>query len=129
MLTDPLADAFSNLKNQENAGNLSCTIRPASKVIGSVLSILREKGYIGDFEFVEDGKGGMFKVTLTGRLNDCGVIRPRYAVKKLSFEKFEKRFLPATGFGVLIVSTPQGIMGHEEAKKLGIGGRLLGYVY
>ncbi|RMF90554.1 MAG: 30S ribosomal protein S8, partial [Methanobacteriota archaeon] len=58
MLTDPLADAFSNLKNQENAGNLSCTIRPASKVIGSVLSILREKGYIGDFEFVEDGKGG-----------------------------------------------------------------------
>jgi small subunit ribosomal protein S8 len=129
MLTDPLADALSNLKNQENTGNLTCTIKPASKVIGSVLRIFKENGYIGDFEFIEDGKGGKFKVALVGMLNDCGVIRPRYAVKKLSFEKFEKRYLPATGFGVIVVSTPQGIMAHEEAKKLGIGGRLLGYVY
>ncbi|MFQ5800370.1 MAG: 30S ribosomal protein S8 [Candidatus Hydrothermarchaeales archaeon] len=129
MLTDPLADALSNLKNQENAGNLNCTIRPASKVIGSVLRIFKERGYVKDFEFIQEGKGDEFKVTLAGKLNDCGVIRPRYPVKKLSFERCEKRYLPATGFGVLVVSTPQGIMSHEAAKNLGIGGRLLCYVY
>jgi small subunit ribosomal protein S8 len=129
MLTDPLADALSNMKNQENAGNLSCVVRPASKVIGSVLKIFKDYGYLDDFEFVQDGKGGNFKVNLAGKLNDCGVIRPRYSTKKLSFEKYEKRFLPATSFGVLVVSTSQGIMSHEDAKKAGIGGRLLCYVY
>jgi small subunit ribosomal protein S8 len=129
MLTDPIADALSNMKNQENAGNLNCVIRPASKLLGSVLKIFKDYGYLKDFEFVQDGKGGRFKVTLSGNLNDCGVIRPRYATKKLSFEKYEKRFLPATGFGLLVVSTSQGIMSHEEAKEKEIGGRLLCYVY
>ena len=129
MLTDPLADALSNLKNHENSGILQCTIRPASKVIGSVLNLFKNQGYLEEFEFVQDGKGGRFEVKLTGKLNDCGVIRPRYAVKRLSFEKFEKRFLPAVGFGMLVVSTSQGIMPHEDAKKAGIGGRLLCYIY
>jgi small subunit ribosomal protein S8 len=129
MLIDPLADALSNMKNQENAGNLNCVVRPASKVIGNVLKIFKEHGYLKDFEFIQDGKGGRFKVRLAGKVNDCGVIRPRYVTKKLSFEKYEKRFLPATGFGVLIVSTSRGIMSHNEAKEKGIGGRLLCYVY
>ncbi len=129
MQMDPLADALSNMKNQEAAGNLNCTIRPASKVIASTLRLFKEHGYLSDFEHINDGKGGKFKVSLAGRLNDCGVIRPRYAVDKLSFEKFEKRFLPSTGIGVLIVSTSRGIMSHEDAKKNGIGGRLLCYVY
>jgi small subunit ribosomal protein S8 len=129
MLTDPIADALSNMKNQENAGNLNCVIRPASKLLGSILKIFKDYGYLNDFEFVQDGKGGRFIVTLSGNLNDCGVIRPRYATKKLSFEKYEKRFLPATGFGVLVVSTSQGIMSHEDAKEKEIGGRLLCYVY
>ncbi len=129
MLTDPLADALSNLKNQENAGNLSCTVKPASKMIGSVLKIFKERGYIEGFEFIENGKGGNYNVTLAGRLNDCGVIRPRRSVKTLSFEKYEKRYLPATGFGLLVVSTSGGIMAHDEAKQKGIGGVLLCYVY
>jgi small subunit ribosomal protein S8 len=129
MLTDPLADALSNMKNQENAGNLRCSIRPASKLIANVLKIFKDNGYIKEFEFIQDGKGGKFEVLLAGELNDCGVIRPRYAVKKLSYEKYEKRFLPATGFGVLVVSTSQGIMAHEEAKKNAIGGRLLCYAF
>ncbi len=129
MLTDPLADALSNIKNQENAGNLNCKIRPASKMIGGVLRILKERGYVKDFEFVADGKGGHFKVALAGKMNDCGVIKPRHAVNKLSYEKFEKRYLPATDFGVLLVSTSKGLMTHTEAKKQGVGGRLLCYAY
>ena len=129
MLIDPLADAMSNLKNQENAGNLNCAIRPASKIIASVLKIFKERGYIGDFEFIQDGKGGKFNVKLSGKLNDCGAIKPRHAVKSLNFDKYEKRYLPATGFGLLVLSTSQGIMSHEDAKKSGLGGRLLCYVY
>jgi small subunit ribosomal protein S8 len=129
MLTDPIADALSNMKNHENSGSLKCTIRPASKVIGSILKIFKEYGYLNDFEFIQDGKGGKFEVSLSGKLNDTGVIRPRYSTKKLSFEKYEKRFLPATGFGVLVISTSQGIMSHDKAKEKGIGGRLLCYVF
>ena len=66
---------------------------------------------------------------LKGNINKCGVIKPRHAVKKDEFEKFEKRYLPAKNFGILIVTTPKGIMTHYEAKELGIGGRLLAYMY
>jgi small subunit ribosomal protein S8 len=129
MLTDPLADALSNIKNNERSGSLVCLIKPASTLIARVLKVFRENGYIGDFEFINDGRSGKFKVKLLGNINECGVIKPRFAVSKIGFEKFEKRFLPASGFGILIVSTPLGIMSHREAKEKGTGGRLLAYVY
>ncbi len=129
MQIDPLADALSNLKNNEHAGNLSCIIKPSSKLIGNVLKVMQEYGYIGEFEYIDDGKAGIFRVQLNGKINDCGVIRPRYPVGALEFEKFEKRFLPARDFGILVVSTTQGIMSHEKAKELNIGGRLVAYVY
>ena len=129
MLIDPFADALSNIKNNERAGNLECIIKPASKLIGRVLKVMQEEGYIGEFEFIDDGKSGKFRVKLLGRINDCGVIRPRFAVKKEEFEKFEKRFLPAQDFGILILTTNQGVMTHKEAKERKIGGRLLAYVY
>jgi len=94
-----------------------------------VLRVMQEHGYVKEYEFVDDGRAGLFKVKLTGKINDCGVIRPRYAVGKDNIEKYEKRFLPASGFGVIIISTSQGVMSHYEAKERGIGGRLLAYVY
>lgn len=129
MQMDPLADALSNIKNNERVGNLTCVIKPASKLIGNVLKVMQEYGYVGEFEFIDDGRAGLFRVQLRGKINDCGVIRPRYPVKKLEYEKFEKRYLPAKGFGILIVSTNQGVMSHQKAMSLGIGGRLLAYVY
>ncbi|MGB8217574.1 MAG: 30S ribosomal protein S8 [Candidatus Methanoperedens sp.] len=129
MLLDPLADALSTIKNAESIGKPECTIRPASKVIGSVLKVMKDKGYIGDFEFIEDGKSGVFKVQLKGKINKCGVIRPRHAVKNTEFESWEKRFLPAKGFGSIILTTPNGVMTHSEARENGLGGQLLAYVY
>jgi len=129
MLVDPLADALSNLKNSERTGNLECVIKPASKVIGKVLKVMQDHGYLGEFEFIEDGRAGKFKVKLVGKINDCGVIRPRYPVNKRNFEIFEKRFLPASGFGILILTTPLGVMSHNEAREKNTGGRLLAFVY
>jgi small subunit ribosomal protein S8 len=129
MQMDPLADALSNLKNNESTGNLRAVIKPASKLIGRVLKVMQDHGYIKEYKFIEDGKAGIFEVKLAGKINNCGVIRPRYPVGKADFETFEKRFLPASDFGILIVSTPKGIMSHHEARKLGMGGRLLAFVY
>ncbi len=128
-LMDPLANALTNIRNNERQGNKKCTIAPASKLIGHVLRTMQKEGYIGEFEFIDDGKAGKFLVELEGNVNNCGVIKPRHAVKKDKFEKFEKRYLPAKNFGIMIVTTPQGIITHKEAKDKGIGGRLLAYVY
>jgi small subunit ribosomal protein S8 len=62
MLMDPLADTLSSLKNSEGVGNLQCVTKPASKLIGKVLGVMNEHGYIGEFEFIDDGRSGKFKV-------------------------------------------------------------------
>jgi small subunit ribosomal protein S8 len=129
MLNDPLADALSLMRNAEIKGKGKCTIQPSSKLIGSVLNLLKEKGYIGEFERIDDGKAGVFQVKLLGNINNCGVIKPRYPVKRENLEKWESRYLPARDFGILILTTTQGIVTHAEAKKIGIGGKLLAYVY
>lgn len=129
MTKDPLADALSTVKNYEEVRKREVLIEPASGLIGDVLEVMQEEGYAGDIEFIDDDKAGKFKVELKGKINDCGVIKPRFSVKHDEFEKWEKRYLPAAGFGTLAVSTPKGVISHKEAKEEGIGGRLLAFVY
>ncbi|MCK4637381.1 MAG: 30S ribosomal protein S8 [Methanomicrobia archaeon] len=128
MLNDPLADALSNITNHEEARKTEVII-PASRIIGNILKIMQKYNFIGAFEFIDDGKSGNFKVELIGNINKCGVIKPRSPVKKDGFEKWEKRFLPAKNFGILLISTPKGITSHKEADANETGGRLLAYVY
>jgi len=129
MLNDPLANALSQMKNAELKGKGTCTIKPSSKLIERVLNLLKEKGYVGEFEHIKDEKAGLFQVKLIGNINNCGVIKPRYPVKKDELEKWESHYLPAQDFGLLILTTTEGVLSHNEAKKNGIGGKLLAYVY
>lgn len=129
MQHDPLNDAMSSIKNAENVGKRICELKPSSKLIGRILKVMQDNDYISQFEYIEDGKAGIFRVELNGNINNCGVIKPRYAVKKRDVEKYEARYLPAKEFGVLILTTTQGVLSHNEAKKLGLGGKLLAYVY
>ncbi len=128
-LNDPLANVLSFIKNYERLGRSELFAGNNSKVIRTILAILQEEGYIGGFEEISDGKGKVLKINLLGKINKIGVIKPRFAVKKSDFEKFEKRFLPARGFGILIVTTPKGIMTNTKAKEQGIGGKLICYCY
>lgn len=128
-LQDPLANALSALYNAELVNKKECNIRPASKLIANVLRVIQEYGAIGEFEFVDDGKAGIIVVQLLGRITKIGVIKPRYPVRSREFEQWEEQFLPAKDFGVLVVSTNQGVISHEEAKQKNIGGRLLAYAY
>ncbi|WNY25573.1 30S ribosomal protein S8 [Methanolapillus millepedarum] len=129
VLFDPLADALSVIKNAENVGKTTCVIRPASKIIGNVLNVMKEGGYIESFEFVEDGKAGVYEVKLAGSINDCGAIKPRYSIGIDGFEKWEKEYLPAKNFGVLVLTTSLGVLSHNEAREKNVGGKLLAYVY
>ncbi len=129
MLLDPLANALSKIQNYERARKREVTFAPASKLIGEVLRIMQEEGFVGDFELIDDGKAGKFRVALHGKINGCGVIKPRHPTKKGEYEKWEKRYLPAAGFGLLVMSTQKGVMTHKKAMELGLGGRLLAYVY
>ncbi len=126
---DPVADALSKIDNYEKSGKREVVTRDNSKVIKKVLELMNDHGYIGDYEEVEDSKGDILKVNLLGNINEAGVIKPRFAVKKEEFEKWEKRFLPAKDFGILVLTTSEGIMTHYSAKEKGIGGRLLAYCY
>ncbi|MEM7821210.1 MAG: 30S ribosomal protein S8 [Candidatus Aenigmatarchaeota archaeon] len=128
MLQDQLADALSAIKNSERVGKKECIVN-ASKLIKAVLEVMQKRGYIGAFEFIDDGKSGKFRVELKGRIINVNVIKPRFSVKIEEFEKYEKRFLPRREFGILILSTSKGVMDHIKAKELHIGGKLLCYIY
>jgi len=127
--SNPTADGMCTLKNAGDTGKSECTIEPASKLLGAMLRIMQESGYIKSFEFVEDGRGGQLVVHLTGKINNCGAISPRFSVQLEEMESWEKRYLPGKNFGILMLSTSRGVLSHEQAKKEGIGGELLGYVY
>ena len=129
MLNDPLANALSLMLNNELVGKSECLIKPVSKVIKDVMKILKQNNYIGNFKEIEETSGNYIKLNLIGSINKCNVIKPRYSVKNNNFEKFERRYLPAKNVGILIVSTPMGIMTHNDVKSKNIGGRLLAYCY
>ncbi|MBI2656014.1 30S ribosomal protein S8 [Candidatus Woesearchaeota archaeon] len=129
MLNDPLADVMSLILNNEAIGRQECALKPVSKIIRHLLKVMKEQGYLSEFNEVEDSRGNYIHLRLNGSINKCGVIKPRYSVKNKEFEKFERRYLPAKGLGILIVSTPKGIMTHYDAKSKNMGGKLLAYCY
>ena len=129
MQFDPLSDAFTQTFNAEQAGHYEVTVNPASKMLGSMLSIMQSSGYVGEYQRIDDGRGGAYRVELIGAINRCGVIKPRHSVKRAEFDKWESRYLPARDFGLLILTTNQGIMNHYDAKKERVGGRLLAYIF
>ncbi len=129
MLMDPIADAMSNIKNADRIGKTECKLKPASKLLGNVLKVMQKYEYIGEFEYIDDGKSGQYKINLLGRINDCNAIKPRLEIKKDGFEKYEKRFLPAQNFGILIVSTSKGVLSQQDAMETNVGGQLIAFVY
>lgn len=128
MRHDLLSDVLHVITNAERMGKRNCMV-PASSLVKDVLKAMQSEGYIGKFEFIDDGKSGKFEIHLVGKINESKAIKPRFAVKKNEYEKWETRYLPAKGFGTLIVSTPKGVMVQKDAVQNGLGGRLLAYVY
>jgi len=71
----------------------------------------------------------VINVKLVNKINKIGSIRPRYPCKIDEIEHYEKIYLPASGFGIIIMSTPKGLITHYEAKQNRTGGTLIAYCY
>lgn len=130
MTNDTTASALNTIDNALTAGKEEALISPASNTVRDALLKLQENDYIQVFEEVEDGRGNKFRVHLEeASINRIKPVKPNFYVSCDDYEKWEKRHLPAKGFGELIVTTPNGVMTHDEAREQNHGGRLLGYVY
>ncbi len=129
MQQDTLSNALSSINNAARIGKKEAVVAPASNLVKNVLLKLQEEGYIGVFELVEDGQGGKFKVEVKPEINQCQSVKPQFFVKSKEYTKWAKRYLPARNFGHLLVTTPKGVLTHEEANDENVGGKLLGYVY
>merc|ERR1711881_719883 len=122
-------DALKNIVNAEKAGKRQVMLRPVSKVLVKFLRCMQKHGYINEFEIIDDARSGKIVVELNGRLNKCGVISPRFDLTLSKFENFVTSVLPSRQFGFVVLTTNQGIMDHEEARKKHIGGKVLGFFY
>ena len=124
-----LANLFTTLYNTEDRRKEQCVVLPTSKIALQVLKTLKNEGYVGEFEEIDDKRGGKFKIQLLAKITKCGAVTPRFKVKKDEYNQWEQKFLPSYDRGILIITTNQGVMSHHVAANKGIGGFLIGYVY
>jgi len=127
-MADLLADALNKIKVYERIGKDECSVSYI-KLVESVIATLKKNGYIKDYAPVTEGKFTVLNVVLSKKINDIGVIKPRHAVRLEEYQKYEARYIPSKNFGMLVVSTPKGVMSNKEAKEQHLGGRLLAFVY
>ncbi len=127
--TNIVANLFSTIYNNEMRRKQSCIIAPVSNLALHILEVMKKHNFIQDYRYVNDGKGGKVIVKLSARINGCNAISPRLSVRKDGYDEYDRQYLPSYTRGILIVSTPLGVMSHHEARSKDVGGVLLGYVY
>lgn len=131
MQTDPIADFLTSIRNANTARHNEVTI-PSSKLKVEIARILKEEGYIQDYEVQPDNKQGHIKITM--RYND-GRERVIQHIERIS--KPGRRIYVGKsdigrvlgGLGIAILSTPRGVLTDRSARRAGVGGELLAKVY
>ena len=129
VLISVLSDALKTILNAERAGKRQVLIRPSSKVIIRFLKLMQKRNYIGDFEVVDDRRGGKVVIELLGRINKCGVISHRFDIGVTEYEKVVANLLPSRQFGYIVMTTNIGIIDQEKARRRHVGGKILGFFY
>lgn len=129
-VTDPIADMLTRIRNAGNAGHPTVTI-PASNLKKAIAQILLDEGYIAKFECEDDNKQGTITVTLkySGKKHVISGIK---RISKPGLRTYaDKENLPYVlgGLGIAIISTSKGVMTDKSARKLGVGGEVLAYVW
>ena len=131
VMTDPIADMLTRLRNANSVYHEKVEI-PGSKIKVAIANILKEEGFIKDFDFVQDSKQGLLRVNLKYGPNREKVITGIKRISKPGLRVYAKNDqLPRVlgGLGIAIVSTSKGIMSDKQARKNGLGGEVLAYVW
>ncbi|NPV47467.1 MAG: 30S ribosomal protein S8 [Armatimonadetes bacterium] len=129
VVTDPIADMLTRIRNAAQARHANVKV-PVSKLKREIAKILHEEGYIRGFQLV--GKGQCLRIRLKYDANREPVLRGLKRVSKPGRRVYVgKDRLPRVfnGLGIAIISTSEGIMTAREARKRGIGGEVIGYVW
>lgn len=130
-ITDTIADLFTRIRNANHARHKEVDV-PSSNLKLEVVKLLKEEGYIKDYEFTKDNKQGIIKIQLKYDSSKKGVISGIKRVSRPGLRKYVKKDKVAkvlNGLGLSILSTSKGILTDKKAREMGVGGELLCIVY
>lgn len=130
-MTDPIADMLTRIRNANTVGHATVDI-PASKMKKSIAGILMEEGYIKGFDIIEDGNQGTIRVQMKYGADKERVISGLKKISKPGLKVYAKsNEVPKVlgGLGIAIISTSSGVISDKEARKLGVGGEVICYVW
>ncbi|HIW39368.1 MAG TPA: 30S ribosomal protein S8 [Candidatus Eubacterium pullicola] len=130
-MTDPIADMLTRIRNANTVGHKTVEI-PASRIKKSIAGILLEEGYINGFEVIEDDKQGVIKIEMKYGPAGEKVINGIKKISKPGLKVYAKACdVPRVlgGLGIAIISTSKGVVSDKEARKMGVGGEVICYVW
>lgn len=130
-MTDPIADMLTRIRNANTVGHETVDI-PASRMKKSIAGILTEEGYIKGFDVIEDNKQGTIRVQMKYGPDKERVITGIKKISKPGLKVYAKaNEVPRVlgGLGIAIISTSNGVVSDKEARKLGVGGEVVCYVW
>ena len=131
-MTDPIADMLTRIRNANTAKHDTVDV-PSSKMKLAIAKILLDEGYIKSYELVENGKFNDIRITLKyGASKNEKIISGLQIISKPGLRVYaNKEELPKVlgGLGVAIISTNKGVITDKEARKLGVGGEVLCFVW
>jgi len=131
VMTDPIADMLTRIRNANQMKHKTVDV-PASKLKMEILNVLKQEGYITDFERIDDGVQGTLRISLKYLVNDERVVRGLKKISKPGLRVYAKTDdLPKVlnGLGIAIISTSKGLMTDRDARKNKIGGEVIAYVW
>ncbi|MGL4607948.1 MAG: 30S ribosomal protein S8 [Eubacteriaceae bacterium] len=131
VMTDPIADMLTRIRNANDAGHKTVEM-PASKEKKAIAQILLEEGYINKVDYVDDNKQGIIKIVLKYGENKSRVIAGIKRISKPGLRVYAgNEDVPKVlnGLGIAIISTSKGVMTDKEARKAGVGGEVICYVW
>lgn len=131
MMTDPIADLLTRVRNANMVRHASVDV-PASNIKKKIADILLEEGYVKGYEVIDDGKQGIIRFELKYGDNNERVITGLKRISKPGLRVYcKKTEIPRVlgGLGTAIISTSNGVITDKEARKLGVGGEVVAYIW
>ena len=131
VITDPIADLLTRIRNANTASHVTVDV-PASRMKRAIVGILKDEGFITDFQTVAEGPQHTLRLTLKYGPEKEKVITGLRRISRPGLRIYaNKTEIPRVlgGLGVVIMSTSKGIMSGKQAKRAGVGGEVLAYVW